>query len=129
MENEELVKIESVLQENKRLKTAINKVNDIRNSIIGLQKINWSEHIYPLVAALNEAGIEGMPYDEARGHFGTMLERTVKAEERIKELKEKQAKIIKYFIRHPYGFVDNYTGTDRRYLSIKEILERVENKL
>jgi len=75
------------------------KVNDIRNSIIGCQKINWSEHIYPLVAALEEAGIEGAGYPEAREYVGTMLERTLAAEEsaeaaeaRIAELeKEKHA--------------------------------------
>lgn len=63
-----------------RLTTALNKINDIRNSIVGLQTMNWSEHIYPLVAALNEAGIEGMEYPEARENFGTLLERTNTAE-------------------------------------------------
>jgi len=38
---------------------ALGKINDIRNSIIGCQTVNWSEHIYPLVAALEGAGIEG----------------------------------------------------------------------
>lgn len=58
------------------------KINAIRNSIIGLQKLNWSEHVYPLVAALNDAGFDGMEYPEARQNFGTMLERAVKAEDR-----------------------------------------------
>jgi hypothetical protein len=64
------------------LREALGKVNAIRNSIIGLQKINWSEHIYPLVAVLNEAGFVGMPYPEARENYGTMLERTLAAEAR-----------------------------------------------
>lgn len=59
---------------------ALTKINGIRNSIIGLQTMNWSEHIYPLVAALNAAGFEGMSYPEARENFGTMLERTNAAE-------------------------------------------------
>lgn len=42
------------------------KINDIRNSIIGCQTVNWSEHIYPLVAALEKAGIEGAGYTAPR---------------------------------------------------------------
>jgi hypothetical protein len=44
----------------KKAQSALAKINEIRNSIIGLQTINWSEHVYPLVAALNEAGVDGM---------------------------------------------------------------------
>lgn len=80
------------------LETLAAKVNDIRNSIIGCQKMNWSEHIYPLVAALEEAGIEGAGYPEAREYVGTMLERTLAAEvsakaaeARIAELEKKLA--------------------------------------
>ncbi len=58
------------------MREALTKINAIRNSIIGLQTMNWSEHIYPLVAALNEAGFKGMDYPAAREYFGTMLERT-----------------------------------------------------
>lgn len=61
-------------------RAALAKVNEIRNSIIGAQTINWSEHIYPLVAVLDAAGIEGMPYPEARKNVGMMLERTNAAE-------------------------------------------------
>lgn len=63
------------------LEALASKVNGIRNSIIGCQKMNWSEHIYPLVAALEEAGIEGAGYPKAREYVGTMLERTLAAEE------------------------------------------------
>jgi hypothetical protein len=64
-----------------RFRAAIEKINDIRNSIVGLQKLNWSEHIYPLVAALNEAGMVGMEYPEARGHFVSLLERANRGDE------------------------------------------------
>lgn len=66
-----------------RLRVALSKVNDIRNGIIGCQTINWSEHIYPLVAALEEAGIKGQEYPEARAYMGTTLERTVSAENAV----------------------------------------------
>lgn len=70
------------------LEKALSKINDIRNSIIGCQKINWSEHIYPLVAALNEAGIEGQGYPEAREYVGTLIERTNAAEARAEAAEE-----------------------------------------
>lgn len=58
-----------------KLRAALGKVNDVRNSIIGSQQVNWSKHIYPLVAALSEAGIEGMEYPAAKERFATTLER------------------------------------------------------
>jgi hypothetical protein len=64
------------------------KVNAIRNSIVGLQCFNFSEHAYPLVAALNEAGFAGTPYPDARANVGTLLERANKAEARVVELEE-----------------------------------------
>ena len=47
---------------------------DIRNSIVGTQNINWSAHIYPLVAALNEAGFEGEGYDVAHEKAVTLIQ-------------------------------------------------------
>lgn len=74
------------LEEACKLEAAISEVNNIRNSIIGTQTVNWSEHIYPLVSALEKAGISGMGYPEAREYFGTMLERTLAAEDRAEKL-------------------------------------------
>jgi len=64
------------------LQTALAKINDIRNSIIGFQTVNWSEHIYPLVAALKAAGIDGMAYPEALKNTGTLVEQAKLAIER-----------------------------------------------
>lgn len=58
-----------------RLRGALEKINEIRNDIIGRQSVNWSAHIYPLVAALDEAGFKGLPYDKARER----VEATIKA--------------------------------------------------
>lgn len=69
--------------ENIKLRAALDRINVIRNSIVGLQNINWSEHIYPLVAALNDAGIEGMGYPESKEHFGTMIELLQEAAEHL----------------------------------------------
>lgn len=49
-----------------RVEAALRQIDDIRNSIIGHQNGNWSLHIYPLVAALRAAGIEGLDYDDAK---------------------------------------------------------------
>lgn len=88
--SEEIAELERMLPngpELQRLKAALDKINDIRNSIIGCQTMNWSEHIYPLVAALEDAGISGMKYPEARANMGTLIERTNAAEARVKTMK------------------------------------------
>lgn len=68
---------------------ALAKINVVRNSIIGLQKFNWSEHAYPLVAALDEAGVEGADYPEARANVGTLIEQIKAAESQLTEANEK----------------------------------------
>ena len=71
-----------------RLKSALTKISGIRDSMIGCQKVNWSEHVYPLVAALDETGFEGASYEVARDQIGTLLERTNKAEAEVEELRK-----------------------------------------
>lgn len=70
-----------------RYRTALEKVNAIRNSIVGIQGFNFSEHAYPLVAALDEAGFRGMPYPEARENVGTLIERATKAEAEVERMR------------------------------------------
>ncbi len=65
---------------------ALERINQIRNSIIGTQTLNWSEHVYPLVTALHDAGFEGMSYPEGREYYGTLVERAVKAEDEVERL-------------------------------------------
>jgi len=93
-----------------RLRTAIGKVNAIRNSIIGCQKMNWSEHIYPLVAALNEAGIEGQDYPEAREYVGTMLERTLAAEARANAAEQRLKEAVK--VLEPFASLEPNLALD-----------------
>jgi len=59
----------------RRQQCALEKINDIRNSIVGFQAFNWSMHAYPLVAALNEAGIVGLKYEAAREAASSLLDR------------------------------------------------------
>lgn len=94
-----------------RLKSALDSINDIRNSIIGLQTLNWSEHVYPLVKVLDEAGFEGMEYPAAREFYGTMLDRCNAAEKDAERYR---------FIRDadrcdqliPFDYILSYAGAD-----------------
>lgn len=72
-------------------RAALATINVIRNSIIGSQSINWSEHIYPLVAALNAAGFPGESYPVARENFGTLAERAFAAEAELAQARERIA--------------------------------------
>lgn len=82
---------EAVTHRAEQAEAALTKINDIRNSIVGSSTVNWSEHIYPLVAALNEAGLKGDHFENTKKNFGTLLERAEQAEaDRDKERGEKE---------------------------------------
>lgn len=71
-----------------RAEAGLRKINEIRNSIVGAQTVNFSEHIYPLVAALNESGVQGLPYPEARENVGTLIDRANSAEAGLAALRD-----------------------------------------
>ena len=71
-----------------RLRAFGEKVNAIRDSIVGAQALNWSEHAYPLVAALDEAGFVGKGYEIARANLGTLIEQIKKAEAEVERLRD-----------------------------------------
>ena len=68
------VNAEDVVELAELYQKTLQKISDIRDSMIGLQQLNWSEHIYPLVAALDEAGFKGAGYKIARENAGTMFD-------------------------------------------------------
>ena len=74
------------------LNGALTKINDIRNSIIGYQGINWSAHIYPLVAALNEVGYVCPSYEEVRGVARTQVQWIAELRAEIASLKDALAR-------------------------------------
>lgn len=45
---------------------ALEKIEAIRNNIVGNQRLVWEAHALPLFEALYEAGYRGKPYLEAR---------------------------------------------------------------
>ena len=69
-----------------RLRVLASKVDAIRNSIVGVQGFNWSEHAYPLVAALGEAGYPSEEYEIARENVGTLIEQIKAAEAELDAL-------------------------------------------
>jgi hypothetical protein len=88
------------LQEVERLKAFARQVESIMDSICGAQAFNFSEHAYPLRAALDAAGFPGRGYEEARAGLGTLIE-NVKALEldnerlraRVAELEPRPAQV------------------------------------
>jgi hypothetical protein len=54
------------LQEVERLRAFARQVESIMDSICGAQAFNWSEHAYPLRAALDAAGFPGRGPGSAR---------------------------------------------------------------
>jgi malonyl CoA-acyl carrier protein transacylase len=76
-----------------RFKSVIQMIDDIRNSIVAFQTVNWSEHIYPLVTILEAAGFKGMEYPAAKDKFKPILERAETAEADSKRFREALEKI------------------------------------
>ncbi len=70
---------------------ALQKISDIRDSIVGAQSFNWSEHAYPLVAILDAAGFEGAGYEIAAKNLGTLIESRRKAEAELEEVRNQAA--------------------------------------
>lgn len=69
-----------------KLRAALTKVSAIRDSIVGRQGFNWSEHAYPLVAALGEVGFKGAGYEIAKKNLGTLIEQIEAAEADVARL-------------------------------------------
>jgi hypothetical protein len=70
--------------------SALTKIDAIRNDIVGRQTIGWSAHVYPLVAALGDAGYPGEGYDVARAKAVALISEVKRLE---KELAAERAKV------------------------------------
>lgn len=102
---------------------ALQKINDIRNSIVGMQTVNFSEHVYPLVAALNEAGIEGENYPVCLKYFGSLIERAVRAEKVVEAAGETVSNLDSgnpVFIGRNYKGIINLREALRAYDAARE---------
>jgi hypothetical protein len=81
---------------------ALSAISAIRDSIVGMQSINWSLHVYPLVAALDAAGFEGNGYEVSRAKAAEELQGlrdsvSAKYSQRIAEL-EADSKRLRHLI-------------------------------
>ena len=76
----------SATAEVERFKTALDKIDAIRNDIVGSQHVNFSRDIYPLVAALGEAGYSGEGYDKARHRVVSYVSRIQELEAEVERL-------------------------------------------
>jgi hypothetical protein len=76
-------------EETERLRVFARKVESIMDSICGAQRFNWSEHAYPLRAALEEAGYHGKGYEEARKELGTLIDEIARLRAAIDDEVEK----------------------------------------
>jgi hypothetical protein len=74
-------------EEGERHRGALENVSAIRDSIVGCQGFNFSEHAYPLVAVLDGAGFPGAGYEIARENLGTLIDQIKAAESQISALK------------------------------------------
>ena len=72
-----------------RLREALAKISDIRDSIVGMQGFNFSEHAYPLVAALDSVGFTGAGYQIARKNLGTVIDQRDALQRELAGLKER----------------------------------------
>lgn len=72
----------------RRLEAALTKISAIRDDMVGRQAINWSAHIYPIVAALGEAGFAGLGFEESRKRAVTNDEVTRRLEADNARLRE-----------------------------------------
>ena len=86
------------------LQEALQKINAIRNDIVGMQSVGFSRHIYPLVAALNEAGIEGAGYTEARAALVKEMADEKAERERVTGLEAALSTLLDAAERQAAGF-------------------------
>jgi hypothetical protein len=70
-----------------QLTVALDRISAIRDSIISMQGFNWSEHAYPLVAALDEVGFHGAGHEIAPANLGTLIEQIKASEVEVERLR------------------------------------------
>jgi hypothetical protein len=90
-----LERAEKLEERVKDLESLGEKVNGVRNSIVGSQALNWSEHVYPLVATLDSAGFTGLPYPEAKARFQLLIDRVKELEESEAELEAQRDEVVR----------------------------------
>ncbi len=65
--------LDALCDSHDKLLGVVEKINELRNDAVGLQSCGISSFLYPLVAILGDAGIEGEGYDVARPRINTIF--------------------------------------------------------
>lgn len=68
-----LTELDALCDSHDKLFGVVDKINKLRNDAVGLQSCGISSFLYPLVAILGDAGIEGEGYNEARERINTIF--------------------------------------------------------
>ncbi len=64
---------DALLDSHEEMRETLDQINKLRNDAVGLQSCGISSFLYPLVAILGDAGIEGEGYDVARERINTIF--------------------------------------------------------
>jgi hypothetical protein len=110
-------KLESAQSRIAVLESTLKKIDAIRNDIVGRQTVGWSRHIYPLVAALEESGFEGIGYEKAKEAAVTMDQENAELREKVKRatalLEESKILLARACLQTDNWLtkdIDNYAG-------------------
>ena len=124
--------LKGLVAEVRRLEASLKKIDEIRNSLIGTQTVNWSAHIYPLVAALAEAGYKGESYDVAREKAETLIEQRNDAISRAEQAESSLSTLHAELDdeRSTFSsFVEHHAATELELNSIKSRLSMLVTRV
>lgn len=102
------------------LLNVLQKISDIRDGIIGAQAFNWSEHAYPLVAALSEVGFHGVGYDIARKNLGTLLAQLAA----VTEARDEACKMIQKLVDAQERYSPAAVAASPEFAAMKREIDR-----
>ncbi len=72
--------VERAMERIKELEATLTTISGIRDSLVGFQQFNWSEHACPLVAALDAAGFVGVGHKIAAPNCNTLVNAKLKSD-------------------------------------------------
>jgi hypothetical protein len=117
--------LELEMEARMKAERALDKISKIRDSIVGHQRVYFSEHVYPLVAALEEAGVHGVGYDAARPAVLTLHEQLKAAEERAEAAEAARVSAEK----ERDSRIEQTTASERAFIDLRVASEKERARL
>lgn len=65
--------VERLTRERDEARKALSEIREVMDCVVGTQSVNWSAHVYPIIASLSRAGYDGAGYEEARDMARTLI--------------------------------------------------------